>query len=160
MAPPTPDARRSWGMSQHGNHSLPPGEVDRWIDSYTRAWRDKDADAAAALFTTDATYQSHPTRAPHRGHDAIRAYWIRATATQRELDLRFGRPIVVGPRVAVEWWAVMRDPGWGPERADDAVTLPGCLVLTFAPDGRCAALREYWNADFGTALAAPPGWGA
>jgi hypothetical protein len=37
----------------------------------------------------------------------------------------------------------MHDPDWGPERADDMVTLPGCLILLFAPDGRCATLREY-----------------
>jgi hypothetical protein len=62
------------------------------------------------------------------------ADWQQATATQVELDLRFGAPIADGPRVAVEGWAVMRDPEW--------VTLPGCLVLRFAPDGRCSELRE------------------
>jgi hypothetical protein len=40
------------------------------------------------------------------------------------------------------------------------VTLPGCLIPRFVPGGLCAALREYWNADFGRALAVPPGWGA
>lgn len=145
-------------MSEHDDRP-PPGGADRWIDAYAQAWRDRDANAAAALFTADATYQSHPTKAPHRGTAEIRAYWQRATATQRGLDLRFGHPIAAGSRVAVEWWAVMRDPDWGPERPDDSVTLPGCLVLSFAPDGRCATLREYWNADFGRAAAAPAGWG-
>jgi uncharacterized protein (TIGR02246 family) len=107
--------------------------------AHAQAWRDKDADAAAALFTPDASYQSHPTAGPHQGTEAIRAYWARATATQRQLDLRFGQPIVAGNRAAVEWWAVMRDSDWGPERADDSVTLPGCLVLSFAADGRCTA---------------------
>ena len=55
---------------------------------------------------------------------------------------------------------MLRDPDWGPQRPDDSVTLPGCLILRFVPGGLCAALREYWNADFGRALAAPPGWGA
>ena len=146
-------------MSQHDDRPLSPGEVDRWTGAYAQAWRNKDADAAAALFTPDASYRSHPTSPPHQGEQAIHAYWTRATATQRQLDLRFGRPIVAGRRAAVEWWAVMRDAEWGPERADDAVTLPGCLVLLFAPDGRCAALREYWNADFGQSMAAPSGWG-
>jgi len=122
--------------------------------------RGLDAAAVAELFAADASYQSHPTGAPHLGREAIRAYWARATATQRRLDLRFGQPIVAGNRAAAEWWAVMADPEWGPTRADDSVTLPGCLALRFAPGGRCAALREYWNADFGRAPAAPPGWGA
>jgi uncharacterized protein (TIGR02246 family) len=146
-------------VSPHDSYSLEPGEAERWIDAYARAWRDKNADAAAALFTPDASYQSHPTHTPHRGSAAIRAYWTRATATQRELDLRFGRPVVEGNRVAVEWWAVMRDSDWGPQRADDFVTLPGCLILRFVAGGLCAELREYWNADFGRALAATPGWG-
>jgi uncharacterized protein (TIGR02246 family) len=146
-------------VSRHDNHIVQPGQVESWIDAYAQAWRDKNADAVAALFTPDASYQVHPTGASHQGREAIGAYWRRATATQRQLDLRFGQPIVAGSRAAVEWWAVMRDPAWGPERADDSVTLPGCLVLRFAAGGLCAALREYWNADFGRALAAPAGWG-
>jgi len=135
------------------------GAVRRWVDAYGQAWRDKDAEAVAALFTPDATYLASPTGAPHRGREGIRRYWRRATATQRDLDLRFGEPIVAGNRAAVEWWAVMRDAGWGPERPDDSVTLPGCLLLRFTGDGLCADLREYWNADFGARVAPPVGWG-
>jgi hypothetical protein len=42
----------------------------------------------------------------------------------------------------VEWWATMRDEG-------EEITLPGCLLLRFASDGRCAALREYWHVEPG-----------
>jgi SnoaL-like domain len=96
---------------------------------------------------------------PHRGSEQIRRYWQRATLTQRDLDLRFGQPIVAGNRAAVEWWAVMRDADWGPHRQDDAVTLPGCLLLRFTSQGLCAELREYWNADFGRHVPPPPAWG-
>jgi hypothetical protein len=42
----------------------------------------------------------------------------------------------------VEWWAIMRDEGaW--------ITLPGCLLLRFAEDGRCEELREYWHVEDG-----------
>ena len=146
-------------MTSPDDYSPEPGQVERWISAYGQAWRDKDADAVAALFIPDASYLSTPTRAPHVGRAAIRAYWTRATSTQQQLDLQFGAPIVAGSRAAVEWWAVMRDPGWQPGRADDSVTLPGCLVLRFVPGGLCAELREYWNADFGRAVAAPVGWG-
>jgi hypothetical protein len=146
-------------VSRYDDHTMQPGRIERWVDAYGQAWRDKDADAVAMLFTPDATYQVNPTGTPHRGRDAIRAYWLRATVTQQELDLRFGQPIVAGCRAAVEWWAVMRDASWGPQRHDDVVTLPGCLILRFAPGGLCAALREYWNADFGTMSHPTPGWG-
>jgi len=53
-----------------------------------------------------------------------------------------GRPFVDGNRVAVEWWTTMIDD-------DLEVTLPGCLLLSFDDDGRCANLREYWNLEPG-----------
>ncbi|HEX2045829.1 MAG TPA: nuclear transport factor 2 family protein [Gaiellaceae bacterium] len=126
-------------------------DVRAWLAAYGRAWETGDADAAAALFTADALYRSHPFREAHAGTAGIRAYWAQATATQEGVDVRFGDPIVAGARVAVEWWAVMRD------GAED-VTLPGCLLLRFAPDGRCAELREYWHVHPGR-HAPPPGWG-
>jgi len=55
--------------------------------------------------------------------------------------------------VAVEWWTtMMEDADGGP------ITLPGCLLLRFAPDGRCEELREYWHLEHGT-HEAHPGWG-
>jgi hypothetical protein len=100
------------------------------------------------------------TGVPHVGTEAIAAYWRRATATQQDLELTFGTPVVEDNRVAVEWWAVMRDPQWRSEAPTDRVTLPGCLVLRFTPDGRCAELREYYNPLFGAVMTPPPGWGS
>jgi ketosteroid isomerase-like protein len=122
-----------------------------WIEAYGRAWRERDADAAAAIFTEHAVYRSHPLREPHVGTNAIRDYWRRATSGQEELDLRLGTPIVDGDRAAVEWWAQMRSDG-------DEVTLPGILYLRFASDGRCEELRETWHVEAGRHQA-PDGWG-
>ncbi|WP_158587894.1 nuclear transport factor 2 family protein [Actinomadura logoneensis] len=133
--------------------------IDTWIERYGRAWHDKDADGVAELFTEDATYAAHPVKEPHRGRAAIRAYWRQATATQSDLRLHFGRPVVDGDRVAVEWWATMDDPDWGPSRDDAAATMPGCLLLRFTDEGLCAGLREYWNVEFGRNVPAPVGWG-
>jgi ketosteroid isomerase-like protein len=125
--------------------------VQAWVDEYGRAWRDKDADAVVALFTEDAEYRSSPFRDPSVGSTGIRDYWTRATSTQEDADVRMGTPVVAGDRVVVEWWATMRDEG-------EEITLPGCLLLRFAADGRCAALREYWHVEPG--LHEPhPGWG-
>jgi ketosteroid isomerase-like protein len=122
-----------------------------WIESYGRAWREKDADAAANLFTDDAVYRSHPFREPHVGAAAIHDYWERATRSQEELELQFGAPVVAGDRAAVEWWAQMRSEG-------EDVTMPGILYLRFAGDGRCEELREVWQVEAGRH---PPhaGWG-
>ena len=125
--------------------------LDAWLAAYACAWRAGDADAVTELFTEDAVYHSSPFREPHVGREAIRAYWARATAAQEQVEIRFGEPVVAVHRVAVEWWATMREAG-------EEVTLPGCLVLRFAPDGRCEELRESWVLQSGH-HAPPPGWG-
>jgi ketosteroid isomerase-like protein len=116
--------------------------VQEWVEEYGRAWGEKDPDAVVALFTENAEYRSSPFREPDVGSEGIRAYWLRATSTQEEVDVLMGTPIVAGDKVAVEWWATMRDAG-------EQITLPGCLLLRFAGDGRCEALREYWHVEPG-----------
>jgi ketosteroid isomerase-like protein len=125
--------------------------VDDWVEAYRRAWEQADTPAAVALFTTDASYRSHPLRPAHAGHDGIAAYWSEVTAEQRDPRVRFGDPIVDGHRVAVEWWTTMLAGG-------DPITLAGCLVLAFAADGRCRDLRECWNLAEGL-RDPPPDWG-
>jgi ketosteroid isomerase-like protein len=96
--------------------------VRQWIDDYADAWRRGDPDAVSALFTEGAVYRTSPFRPPTGGGAAIRDYWTRATSTQEDLALRFGEPVVQSNKVAVEWWATMRDDG-------REVTRPGCLLL-------------------------------
>jgi ketosteroid isomerase-like protein len=124
----------------------------KWLEAYAKAWRERDAEGAARLFTPDAVYRSSPFRDPHVGTDGVREYWTRATRDQRNLDLKLGAPIVEGDKVAVEWWAVMDLEG------SPAGTLPGSLYLIFAPDGRCRELREYWHWRE-ERVPPPPGWG-
>ena len=126
-------------------------ELADWIEAYGRAWETADADLVLTLFTEDASYRSNPFEEPHLGHAGIRAYWESVTSHQRDARVRMGRPFVDGDRVAVEWWTNMRSDG-------EEVTLPGCLLLRFEPDGRCGDLREYWNFT-GEALEPFAGWG-
>jgi len=123
--------------------SLTAVELSEWIGNYARAWETADEELIASLFTEDAEYRSSPFREPHRGPDEIRAYWRRGAGTQRQTRVVMGRPFVDGNRVVVEWWTTMIDDG-------ETVTLPGCLLLEFAADGRCRRLREYWNLQPGT----------
>jgi len=126
---------------------------EQWIERYRRAWETADADEVVDLFTPDAAYLSSVFREPYLGSDAIRQYWQRGAGAQREVAVRMGRPIMTGDRVAVEWWATMIDPDEG------EITLPGCLLLRFAPDGRCQDLWEYWQVQPGR-HDPPAGWGA
>ncbi len=127
-------------------------DVGTWAASYARAWVEMDAEAAADLFTEDATYRSFIFDEPHFGQDGVRAYWSEVTATQAEVQVTMGRPIVDGPRAAVEFWTTMENSG-------EEVTLVGCLLLAFDDDGRCRSLDEYY--EFAQGLLDPPaGWGA
>ena len=59
-------------MGDRDDETLPAGAVQRWIGAYGQAWRDKDADAVAALFTPGASYLASPTGTPHRGGERRR----------------------------------------------------------------------------------------
>jgi SnoaL-like domain len=125
---------------------------EQWIERYRQAWERADEDEIADLFTPDARYRSSVFREPFVGTQAIREYWRRGAGSQHEVVVRMGRPIATKARVAVEWWTTMVDPDEG------AITLPGCLLLRFAPDGRCRDLWEYWQVAPGR-LDPPAGWG-
>lgn len=127
--------------------------VQDWIDGYIRAWEQRDADAAAELFTQDAVYRDHPFGEQHTGRDGVRSYWSGVTASQEEVQVRFGDAIVAadGRHAAAEFWVNMLNGG-------AEVTLAGIVYLRFAPDGLCEELREAWN--FGEGRIEPPaGWG-
>lgn len=134
-------------------------DIGSWIKQCELAWCTKDADRAAELFVEDALYFPHVAEKPHRGRAQIRTYWGEVTATQREMNLRFSEPLIVGRRATVEWWAMFRDVKLSQPHADDRVTLPGCMVLRFAENGLCEELREYWYAVIGAHVSAPEGWG-
>jgi len=82
-----------------------------WLARYRRAWIERDADAASRLFTEDATYREQPFQPPFVGRTAVREYWSKVTASQSNVELRYGKSIVDGRRLAVEWWANLQADG-------------------------------------------------
>jgi ketosteroid isomerase-like protein len=128
-----------------------PGSLGDWIEGYRVAWEQRDADAAAALFTEDATYRSEIFSDPSQGREGVHGYWTSVTAAQSEVEVKMGRPFVEGKRVAVEFWTNMKGDG-----AD--VTLPGCMLLDFDDNWLCRRLREYYHYQPGH-MDPPPEWG-
>jgi len=126
---------------------MTPEAARSWTERYARAWRSGDAEAAAALFTEDCVFRSHPFREP----EDAREYTMGAFADEEEVDPRFGEPVIEGDRAAVEYWAAMKE---------DALelTLAGCLVFRLAPDGRCSEMRDVWTTA-PERLEPPAGWG-
>ena len=126
--------------------------LDRWIDTYRRAWIEADAELVTTLFAEDGEYRWSLLEPPAVGREEIRRYWERETGKQAEVDVVFGTPFAIAPdRVVVEFWTRMRFEG-------EPVTLPGCMFLGFDGDGRCLALREYWIQGDGD-NPAPDVWG-
>ena len=123
-----------------------------WLEEYRRAWIERDADAASRLFTEDATYREKPFEAPLVGRAAIRDYWATVTASQTSVEIRYGRSVVDGSYLAVEWWANL-------QTSDGPLTLAGEFLLVFTETGDCRELREYWLLTQGR-VEPPPGWGA
>ena len=109
-------------------------DVRDWAYRYARAWETRDAEAAAALFTEDATYRSSPFEEPYRGRDGVRRYWSEVTSTQENVEVAIGRMLVDGNQALVEWWTQMENGG-------TPVTLPGSFLLDFDYSGLCRALR-------------------
>ncbi|MDX2273983.1 MAG: nuclear transport factor 2 family protein [Hyphomonadaceae bacterium] len=114
-----------------------------WLDKYGAAWSAKDAAAAGALFTADASYHEMPFDAPMQGRAAIEAYWTRVTAPQS--DIRFSYEIIAveGDQGAAHWRALFNAGG-------AAVELNGMFAIAFAEDGVTArSLREWWHVKAG-----------
>ena len=122
-----------------------------WLEQYRQAWIARDAEAAGRLFTDDALYREQPFQDAFAGRAAIEDYWRKVTASQTKVELRYGRPVVDGRRLAVEWWANLETP-------DGPITLAGEFLLAFAESGKCRELREYWLLTQAR-VEPPPGWG-
>lgn len=123
-----------------------------WLDAYRDAWIARDALAAAALFTEDATYAEQPYENAFVGRDGVHDYWVRVTATQSDVEMKYGTPITIGDRTIVEWWTTLKNDG-------TPITLAGAFILTFDESGLCRTLREYWH--FAEGKQEPkPGWGS
>jgi len=111
-----------------------------WLDAYGRAWETRDPEAAAALFTEEASYQETPFVEPMRGRTAIATYW--SHATRSHTDVHFGYEVLTGGEnygIAHWWCSFLRPPGTA------FIKLDGIFVLEFDGEGRCKSLREWWH---------------
>jgi uncharacterized protein (TIGR02246 family) len=113
---------------------------ERWLDAYGRAWMGRDAKAAAALYTDDATYQVTPFDEPLRGRAAIRAYWDGVARTQERIQFDFEVVAVTAEFGIARWRAsfVRVPPGLDTK-------LDGIFLIALAANGRCQSLREWWH---------------
>ena len=115
-------------------------EFDAWLQAYGRAWQSRESEAAASLFTADATYAETPFGEPAIGHDGIRRYWAENTGVQVEIAFSYQILSLSGDRGIARWRAEYTRM---PRRI--RVKLDGIFLLEFASDGRCRSLLEWWH---------------
>jgi SnoaL-like protein len=110
-----------------------------WLEAYGRAWESRDADAAANLYTNNATYQVTPFLEPMRGRARIHDYWVHVAATEKQIRFEF------------EILAVRKDFGLAHWRASFVrlpsrkIELDGIFLISLDASGRCLDLREWWQ---------------
>jgi hypothetical protein len=111
-----------------------------WLDSYGRAWIERNPDAAAALYTSDGAYRVTPFQEPLRGRQAIFDYWAEVARTQEEIQFGYEIVAVTADCGVARWWAsfVRVPPGL-------QTKLDGIFLVSLDADGQCTSLREWWH---------------
>jgi len=115
-------------------------DLDRWLDTYGRAWERQDVDAFVGCFTPGADYYWGPWDEPLRGHDQIRARTEEAIGGQEAV--RFGHEplaITADGRGLARWWVSLDVAG------GMVVELEGIFLVTLDDAGLCTDFREWWN---------------
>jgi ketosteroid isomerase-like protein len=101
---------------------------------------DRDPEAAAALYTDDATYQVTPFDEPLRGRVAIPEYWDGVAKTQERIQFDYEVLKVTAEHGIARWQvSFVRVPF----RLE--TKLVGIFVIAVDSDGRCQSLREWWH---------------
>jgi ketosteroid isomerase-like protein len=108
------------------------------LEAYGRAWETFDGDAWVAIFTGDAEYHEDPFGEPVVGHNALRAYLLDASASQRAVEFTTERHWVSGTTILAAWHATFTRRASG-----RLVRMAGFMTAEVAPDGRIARFREW-----------------
>jgi hypothetical protein len=110
-----------------------------WAKAFERGWRAGDGEVCARLYAEDCIFRSHP----FRELEGAREYMRRVVPEAEAPEVWFGEPTEHGDRAAVEYWALLVEPG-GTES-----TIAGCHVMRFGVDGLVAEARDYWHLEPG-----------
>ena len=111
-----------------------------WLDLYAEAFEAEDADAAAHLFTPDATYQWGPFGALLRGPEEIRARWAAALDRTGHATCDFEILAVTEQLSIARWLASYTYPA-----EQRRVRYDGVFAVHLTPAGLCSDFREWWN---------------
>ena len=108
------------------------------LEAYGQAWETFDGDAWVALYTDDAEYHEDPFSEPIVGHNALRAYLLDASTSQRDVEFTVERHWISGPTILAAWRVTFTR-----QESGRLVRMAGFLTAEVAKDGRIARFREW-----------------
>jgi uncharacterized protein (TIGR02246 family) len=111
-----------------------------WLDAYKRAWETRDPEAAADLFTADATYLETPFEEPTRGREGIRNYWSDVTRYQEGIEFSY-EALATTENGGIAHWRS----GFTRLTSNSAVELDGIFLVKLDGNGLCTEFREWWH---------------
>jgi ketosteroid isomerase-like protein len=111
-----------------------------WLESYGRAWMQRDAQAAAELYTENATYQVTPFSDPLQGRPAILDYWTHVAETERDIQFTYEILAITQEAGIARWRASFQI-----VPQDLSTQLDGIFWITLDNSGRCTSLKEWWH---------------
>ncbi len=106
------------------------------------AWENRDAQAAANLFSTDVSYREDPFGEPLRGREEVERYWREMIAEQEEVSVSFEVLAVTAERAVVNWQAHYTD-----AKTRERAVVNGVSVGRFNREGLCREWLEWWHKD-------------
>jgi uncharacterized protein (TIGR02246 family) len=113
---------------------------ESWLDAYKQAWKGRDPEAAADLFTADANYFETPFEAPARGRDGIRDYWSDATRYQEGIEFSY-EVLATTENIGIAHWHTK----FTSLTSNSTVELDGIFLVGLDADGKCTEFREWWH---------------
>ncbi|WP_068076618.1 nuclear transport factor 2 family protein [Novosphingobium lentum] len=127
-----------------------PDEMDdmaAFARRYGDAWASSDTEAFVALFTPDATYRDDQVKRFSRGHDDLRAFHAHFVAAISDIRMAFPRAFRSGEDACLEWTfsGVQTGVYHGKPPTGIAFSGVGVAVMKLAPDGRIAAVVDYYD---------------
>lgn len=114
---------------------------EAWLQAYRAAWENRDAQAAAELFSREnAEYYWTPFDPPQRGRNEIAAVWEAAVSHQRDIHMTFEVLAVEGNRGVAHWHT-----NFTTVPSNEPVQLDGILIAEFDAPRHCRVFREWWH---------------
>ena len=117
-------------------------DVQDVVDTYIRAWVEKDPDLIVTIFTDTATYHERVLEEPIRNREGIRQYWqTKVVESQDRITCKLLSLFLDGNTAIVEWEAEFDDL---PQKVRKRMREVAILVF----EGQLiASLREYWSSE-------------